>query len=92
MLSTRLLHYGESEMSFFCWEDSKCECGEEMHINESLELNFGEVEPSRMIGSADPVMNWSAIVRAYSCRKSTFQSDKLPALSGLVSAFQRRQG
>lgn len=60
-------------------------------MNESLELNFGKVEPSRIIGSADPVMNWSAIVRAYSCRKLT-SSDKLPALSGLVSAFQRRQG
>ncbi len=92
VLSRRILHFTSRQI---IWE-----CNTTIHSEDSemdQELIRPEVEGLRLntlLHNFDnnPFATWSQIVFVYTCRKLTYSTDKLPALSGVASRFQRLTG
>lgn len=87
-LSPCVLHFTESELIF---EDerggSSCECKELKHcIAGTSRRNW----LSRTGDSSLDRWSWYDIVKEYASRLLTSEADRLPALSGIATTFQRR--
>jgi hypothetical protein len=101
LLSTRILHYGSSEIFWECHTCSLRERSELKHtLTKSITLssvdsidfkrflfdpNLTSLTPAKLFNM------WRNIVTHYSRRSLTRETDKLPALSGLAAIFQRSQ-
>jgi hypothetical protein len=95
LLSTRILHYTDSELFWECNSSAKCQCfameypifDEPFYTQPTLKIHFEDQNTN--IGSIeDLVMGWMTIVFHYSPRFLSCHSDRLPALSGLAKRFQ----
>ncbi|KAF3810386.1 hypothetical protein GCG54_00000432 [Colletotrichum gloeosporioides] len=88
ILSPLMLHFTESELNF---EDergrSSCECKE---FNHSIEGISGRDWLFRTVDSSLGYQSWYKIVGLYAPRLLTSEADRLPALSGIATTFQRR--
>ena len=99
LLSTRVLHYGETEIF---WECFTCSCREgttkEHKGNEDVrDLASSEGEDFKRLTlatSADPkepdcgaFALWYRIIRQFSQRLLTYQDDALPAIAGLAASI-----
>jgi hypothetical protein len=83
VLSSRILHYTTSELIWECRTMVSSEHGYLPFDNVSLHFSqlLNKVTDS-------PLDIYRSIIRAYSARALTRQTDKLPALSGIVSKLQ----
>ena len=87
LLARRLLHFGPQELIWECATETTCECSlidsytpKQIH-NQTLHG-----------GSAFKIMaRWHQMVEEYSKLDFTFESDRLPALRGLITQFQSRE-
>jgi hypothetical protein len=84
VLSTRVLHYAESEL---IWECKSEMCSEQCEIQERGD-SLGLTRKLLDCGE-DPYGCWYSLVESYTKRKLTMDSDKLPALSGVASRIHR---
>ncbi|KAI1379041.1 heterokaryon incompatibility protein-domain-containing protein [Hypoxylon crocopeplum] len=100
-LSSRILRFSETELSFECRRGIACECdmyGAEynrgpsapplppLHGLAALEEGSPSAEMLRRLPpQLNPFLAWQSRVAEYSKRKLTFASDKLPALAGLAT-------
>lgn len=82
LLSRRILYFSEHELLWECMECAWCECG-----GITTESNRYD----RVMKKSEFRESWNRIIEAYSSLKLTKQSDKLPALSGIASAFHTTQ-
>jgi hypothetical protein len=87
MLSPRVLHFSRGELIWECQEETFCECG--LMENHGKEKQYHEA--LRRCDGAQLESIWRELVYWYSRLSLTFQSDKLPALSGLAQRFQNLQ-
>ena len=86
-LSTRILHFTNSEMIWECRAETRSEDGHPLMDN-SASL----IRELRGRAAGDPGNSWRFLVQAYTRRKLTFASDKLPAISGVAHIIQQRTG
>jgi hypothetical protein len=81
-----MLHFGSQELNFECREASTCECGQlrKEYPHDSEKYKF-----SRFVDEGDLFSKWRDMICAYSRLDISYESDILPALSGLAKEFQR---
>lgn len=87
LLARRVIHFSATELVWECNEDLQCECGT---IKFSGDRNFKMRLGSILTQDDQPKRFdiWAEIVRAYTSRDLTFETDRLPALSGTAHRFQ----
>ena len=79
-LSRRVIHYTKDELIWDCRQACWCEC-------RSDEAGFENLRSHTL---RDPTSyDWEQIVEAHSNMHLSFESDRLPALSGIASRFNR---
>ncbi|KAF3811070.1 hypothetical protein GCG54_00010406 [Colletotrichum gloeosporioides] len=83
LMSRRVLHFTSDEMAWECDTLTECECRRESGLS-NRELSLGRKHDMQSIYDT-----WRLIVRAYAKRSLAHESDKMPALRGLVDRFQR---
>ncbi|KAH7002564.1 heterokaryon incompatibility protein-domain-containing protein [Ilyonectria destructans] len=104
LLSPRVLHFGNNEISWECMEMTKCECGDpngvfmteerppfqHQLVNKSQRPKIAHGYSLREGCSLELLSDrWHEIVQEYSALKLSFQKDTLPALSGLARQMHR---
>ncbi|KAG4436908.1 hypothetical protein IFR05_007596 [Cadophora sp. M221] len=98
-LSTRTIHFHGEEMIWECHEALSCECGQFCAENSSHFLSWGNSgsvrlattgSRSRSTGLPDPMKGWFSIVSTFSKLDITFESDRLPAISGIANVMSNQ--
>lgn len=80
LLSTRILHFTQSELIWECKEDVCAEDGIRPRGLYSVRL------PQQLMRcEKDPYNGWHNLISTYSVRQLTYESDRLPALSGVAA-------
>ncbi|KAF2970840.1 hypothetical protein GQX73_g2812 [Xylaria multiplex] len=99
LLSPRVLHFQNNELSWECAHHSVCECGEGVESFMAIVLpsfKSPKMEHARIFtktGVRAMANRWHQLVQEYSGLKMTFQKDALPALSGLARQMaEHREG
>jgi hypothetical protein len=80
LLSTRILHCLQSGIVFECNQGSACDCSNDephYHSDSDFKTLFTE---ERMTGN-----NWRQLITLFSQKSFTYQTDVLPALSGITN-------
>ncbi|KAH8592275.1 heterokaryon incompatibility protein-domain-containing protein [Bisporella sp. PMI_857] len=88
VLSTRVLHYTQSELIFECKTEVVSEDGAKPRGLYSMGL--AQILSSGGVKEKDPYGCWHHLIESYSIRELTFESDKLPAVSGVAKQIQKR--
>ncbi|KAK1689550.1 heterokaryon incompatibility protein-domain-containing protein, partial [Colletotrichum godetiae] len=83
LMSPRVLHFTEEEMVWECNTLTECECRRESN------MSTRELAPSGITSREGLYEHWRHIVREYAKRSLAYETDKMPALRGLVEKFQR---
>lgn len=95
LVSSRVLHFMSEEVVFECQEGLKCECGMIMeHLSPLTFPSIVKHDFSRALNAGVEVVSeaWDTIVREYTMRGLTFESDRLPALSAIARKFHSKMG
>lgn len=82
LMSRRVLHFTSDEMAWECNTLTECECRRESSVF-SRELSPSGLQDMESIYNA-----WRRMAYAYAKRSLSNDSDKFPALQGLVAKFQ----
>jgi hypothetical protein len=91
LLSHRIIHFHHEEMIWECMTDLNCECGwetETQRDNEPLKKDYAallRMDTNSLTLIPRTIESWPKIVSMYSELALTFETDRLPALSGLAS-------
>ena len=89
LLSPRIVHFSETEMTWECNTQNVCECGHAMGLS-NLKSNHVELtsihSDNETYGTRG--LNWRKVVVEYSRRILTYSTDRLPAISGLAATVQ----
>ena len=93
LLAPRTLHFMSGEVAWECNTTMHCECsGLDCHgdsfNNPKVTFQLGELGGKR----GDLLKRWHDIVHSYIRLSLTFDSDRLPALSGLAKRMQKQLG
>jgi Heterokaryon incompatibility protein (HET) len=84
LISPRVLHICRTEMIWECKEEMVCECGESQPMGkEDYYQSLKQPSLTKLL------KQWQNLVEAYSSLKLSFESDKLPALSGLANQMAK---
>ena len=83
ILSTRIVHFTDSETIFECRSQQRFENGAVLQSNAGLTYRFSNSQD-------DMEHFWKSMVYDYSNRQLTYQSDRLPAMSGVAAEIQNR--
>lgn len=99
LLSTRIVHYTAEELVWECKSEAWCQCGRiGRNLKQTARENWAEARgkllkqelETSLGGNAGAVVDmWKLLVFQYTSRLLSYQSDRLPALSGLAKRFKR---
>lgn len=95
LLSNRTIHFHSEEMIWECEETTDCECGfyawennrkayQDLALNSEIRKFISRVR-QREGTKGQAFKIWSHILREFTTLEITYQSDKLPALSGIAT-------
>ena len=87
-LGPRILHFTASELIWECKHDLSCQCG-----RVKARRYMSKPGPFYSLSTDDDerlFFEWHKTVEAYSQRKLTYESDRLPALSGIAKRMQKQ--
>ncbi|KAG4439969.1 hypothetical protein IFR05_004543 [Cadophora sp. M221] len=94
LLATRVLYYCADEIVFQCKSTLDCQCGRiSTHMAEIGAKTAKQQYEAALMDTHDVrklQVRWYRIIRQYSARNLTKESDRLPALSGLAGVFQSK--
>ncbi|KAL5322071.1 hypothetical protein ACEPPN_010040 [Leptodophora sp. 'Broadleaf-Isolate-01'] len=94
LLATRVLYYCADEIVFQCKANIDCQCGRiSTHMAEIGDRTAKQQYEAALIDHRDAQnlqIQWYRIIKQYSARNLTKESDRLPALSGLAGVFQSK--
>jgi hypothetical protein len=95
-LAPRTLHFSASQTSFECAENFETEDGHRQtlslyNITELPQRDFTDIGIDRDF-SFRGSRRWNETVSLYSCKALSWESDKLPAFSGLARLFEEKLG
>jgi hypothetical protein len=83
LLSRRLIHFAREKLVWECQEQRLCDCGYHAGSVRSFQGTWlACAEPDRLFD------RWHGILDMYSSMHISYDSDRLPALSGLAKRFQ----
>ena len=91
LLSSRIVHFTTGELLWECKEVQSCECqvfsqsSTQMERLELRNLSKHGFYRERESDGGDGYLHWPGVVREFTRRKLTIQTDRLPALSGLAA-------
>lgn len=86
LMSPRVVHFFKHEVAWECGQRTLCRCG---GINPTKKSDYHQaLTQSDMSALA---VQWQQLVQVYSCLHLSFQSDKLPALSGLAKQMAAKR-
>ncbi|KAF1999416.1 HET-domain-containing protein [Amniculicola lignicola CBS 123094] len=104
LLAPRILHYSPTELAWECATQLCCECSLRPTSGNAFKARFfagienetDEKNPNRSsLGQGNTEMiqsqkfaQWAEIVHEFTARKLTYQTDRLPAISGLAGYMQ----
>lgn len=92
MLSSRVLHFTQSELTWECMEGEHCECGDVSRkpagFQEGKQEYLGNLDNIVKYGRGYSQLFWNSIVKQYSRLQLSFGKDRLPALAGLARQMQ----
>jgi hypothetical protein len=88
LLSPRVVHFGPDEITWECFENRRCECGQNMHKRDEIDKRkvfkysdgLGSEYDSRKVGNF-----WRSIGVQYTGLSLTKPNDRLYALHGILS-------
>lgn len=93
LMPVSILHFTSAEMAWECATNLKCECKTEADPI-SMDAFTGSLISSRRPLSkseeGEHLSHWYRLVEEFSQRRLTYESDRLPALSGLFSMVQKQ--
>jgi hypothetical protein len=92
VLSTRVLHYTETELVFECKSSYRCECSPSSKPYVTTPSLIPRAVAKAKSNKQPVWAAWQKVVEQYSKRDLTIQSDKLPAISGVASKIKRATG
>src|SRR6202034_4113352 len=87
VLSSRILHYTQAELIWECKSEISSEDGARPRGLYSMGLS-----QILLRGKDDPFYAWHYLIESYSVRQLTFETDKLPAVSGVASRIHEIVG
>lgn len=87
-LSPRVLQFTDMELMWECNSCLRCECSRV--LSERYERKYQVRNASKTVDMHILFDAWRQKVNAYSYRRLSYESDKLPALSGLAQQTQRQ--
>jgi hypothetical protein len=96
LLARRIVHFSDREMLWECVEGLRCEC---MEMDRNIvPKNMGLMRKYQYIGNetdwffhkGTPQSLWRRILKYYTAMALSYESDRLPALSGLAKLWQSR--
>ncbi|KAH8882371.1 HET-domain-containing protein, partial [Thozetella sp. PMI_491] len=87
VLARRILHFGKDQLHWECLSGCWSEALEE--TLKDLEVTGAEEFGPKQIYSRGPYGKWYRLLNAYSNRELTVEGDRLPALGGLASVFEK---
>lgn len=95
MLSRRILHFGKSELSWECLEDTACECKHVGTLTNGYETSHRTPKQHHQKFINQPKNSglghrWHQVVKEYSQLSLTYGQDIFPALSGMAKQMQQR--
>lgn len=82
LMSRRVLHFTSEEMVWECDTLTECECRRQSGASQR------ELSTRSLQEAGNPYIEWRLIAQAYAMRSLQYDSDKMPALRGLVEKFQ----
>ncbi|KAF1809705.1 HET-domain-containing protein [Eremomyces bilateralis CBS 781.70] len=82
LMSRRILHFTSNELVWECNRKTECECRRQSSASR------GRLNAKMLANKARLYDEWRVLVPEYTSRSLTVESDKLAALSGLVTRFQ----
>jgi len=88
VLSTRILHYTETELLFECKTSFRCECAPLRKPYPTTPALIPKAIAKKSKRSEAVWEAWHRIVEQYSTRDLTVSDDKLPAISGIAAKIQ----
>lgn len=83
LMSRRILHFTSDEMAWECDAVTECECRRDSGASSR------ELSPKGLQDMESIYEKWCVITQDYAKRSTRYDTDKLPALRGLVERFQR---
>lgn len=92
LLSPRTIHFEKDEIIWSCNETLCCSCSSFKPYtseNDNAKVKFAQ---ALMADKSAWVESWEQVIRLYSRKGITIESDRLPALSGIAKRFQARNG
>lgn len=90
LLSPRVVHFTKSELIWECDTAVRCQC--KMIGDDVGNANIKASLSRSLLNEADsetPIYLWLRIVEEFSIRRLTYDTDRLPAMSGLAKRFSR---
>ena len=85
LLSSRVLHYTMSELIWVCKSSM---CAEDGIIPRGIYFLSLPQQLKRCENEPEPYNGWHNLISTYSSKKLTYESDRLPALSGVATKVQ----
>ena len=99
LLASRVLHFTKSEIVWECKACQDCECGRETYYRDPQEPSFDHLRGfiqnfhavlQASLSTRSVSHSWEQIATAYSYRKLTADTDRLPAMTGIAKRFASR--
>lgn len=90
-LSRRILHFTRDELVWECMQKSICECGASSTSARSVKRDMSSPLVARNLTADRLNAKWRASVQDYSSKELTYETDRLPALSGLAKSFGQQK-
>jgi hypothetical protein len=88
-MACRILHYNRNLVSFRCKRGATCETEGFGHSKAAFSRLFNWLDDRTLFNTVEEALDkWYGYVAKYSPRDLTFESDKLPAISGLAHEMQ----
>lgn len=84
LAARRVLHFCLDEMVWECNSGIRCECGSLQNTGPLESLKSGQLRLAASRHLYQSLEHWDEVVRQFTRRKLTYNSDRLPALSSLA--------
>jgi hypothetical protein len=92
LLATRVLYFCSEEIVFQCKSSISCQCGGiSSYLEEGKKYTTKKQYQDALLEYGEPKYQWTRIVKQYSARYLTKETDRLPALSGLTGTFRDKE-
>lgn len=91
LLPPRIIQCGATEILWQCFEKEACECNRPYRWDGMQQKRHHSQAFAPTSSEEERILRWHQVVKDYTARDITFENDRFPALSGLVSQYAALQ-